>query len=78
MTPTLMHRFWIFVEKTRSAEILGLSDADLTQWLVGGFTNQQKLSNTQLSSLQDYIRARLSLIRELVEEHQGGLRSSMA
>lgn len=78
MTPTLMHRFWTFVEKTQSAEILGLSDADLTQWLVGGFTNQQKLSNTQLSSLRDYISARLSLIRELAEEHQGRLCSSMA
>jgi hypothetical protein len=77
MTPTLMHRFWTFVEKTQSKDILGLNDADLTQWLVGRFTDQQNLSHTQMSSVRDYIKARLSLIRELAER-RGGVCPSMA
>jgi hypothetical protein len=71
MTPTLMHRFWTYVERTQSSILLGLDDAALTQWLLGEFTNQQQLSHTQVTSLQDYIRTRLSLIRELAERRSG-------
>jgi hypothetical protein len=77
MTPTLIHRFWTYVEKTQSSVLLDLNDSDLTARLLGGFNAQQPLSHTQLSCLQDYITNRLSLIRELAE-HRGEYAPGMA
>lgn len=65
MNPTLMRRFWVFVERTQASTLLSLDDDALSQWLLGQFGDQQFLESHEVSWLSDYIGSRLSLVRDL-------------
>jgi hypothetical protein len=65
MSPSLMHRFWVFVEMTQSSILLNLDDDALRQWLLRHFNAQQSLDHQEVSWLREYIDSRLCLVRDL-------------
>jgi hypothetical protein len=70
MTPTIMRQLWSIVEATQTGTLLQLDDASLVQWLVKQTTKQALLNADEIDFLCDYIRARLSLIRDIAYERQ--------
>ncbi|QYX30356.1 hypothetical protein [Sphaerospermopsis torques-reginae] len=70
MTPTIMRQLWSIVEAAQTVTLLQLDDASLVQWLVKQTTKQALLNPDETDFLCDYIRARLSLIRDLAYERQ--------
>ncbi|MEO3704170.1 hypothetical protein [Trichormus azollae] len=70
MTPTIMRQLWSIVEAAQTVTLLQLDDASLVQWLVKQTTKQALLDPKETDFLCDYIRARLSLIRDLAYERQ--------
>jgi hypothetical protein len=70
MTPTIMRQLWSIVEAAQTVTLLQLDDASLVQWLVKQTTKQALLDPDETDFLCDYIRARLSLIRDLAYERQ--------
>jgi hypothetical protein len=65
MNPSLMRRFWSFVEMTQASTLLSLDDDALRQWLLRQFGTQQGLNSHEVSWLSDYIDSRLCLVRDL-------------
>ncbi|TAF14141.1 MAG: hypothetical protein EAZ76_10105 [Nostocales cyanobacterium] len=70
MTPTIMRQLWSIVEAAQTVTLLQMDDASLVQWLVKQTTKQTLLNPDETDFLCDYIRARLSLIRDLAYERQ--------
>ncbi|MGB8700195.1 MAG: hypothetical protein WCD18_12325 [Thermosynechococcaceae cyanobacterium] len=70
MPPTILHRFWAFVEETQAATLLNLDDASLSRWLVGQFQRQNTLNSEEAQDLCTYISGRLPLIRDMAEDRQ--------
>jgi hypothetical protein len=70
MTPTIMRQLWSIVEATQTVTLLQLDDGSLVQWLVKETTKQALLDANETDFLCDYIRTRLSLIRDLAYERQ--------
>lgn len=70
MTPTIMRQLWSIVEAAQAVTLLQLDDASLVQWLVKQTTKQVLLDANERDFLCDYIRARISLIRDLAYERQ--------
>ncbi|MEA5579448.1 hypothetical protein [Anabaena sp. UHCC 0451] len=70
MTPTIMRQLWSIVEASQTVTLLQLDDASLIQLLVKQTTKQALLDADETDFLCDYIRARLSLIRDLAYERQ--------
>ncbi|MBE9237010.1 hypothetical protein IQ227_13485 [Anabaena aphanizomenioides LEGE 00250] len=70
MTPTIMRQLWSIVEAAQTVTLLQLDDASLVQWLVKQTTKQALLDPHEIDFLCDYIRTRLSLIRDLAYERQ--------
>jgi hypothetical protein len=65
-----MRQLWSIVEAAQTVTLLQLDDASLVQWLVKQTTKQALLDPKETDFLCDYIRARLSLIRDLAYERQ--------
>jgi hypothetical protein len=65
-----MRQLWSIVEAAQTVTLLQLDDASLVQWLVKQTTKQALLDPNETDFLCDYIRARLSLIRDLAYERQ--------
>jgi hypothetical protein len=70
MPPTILHRFWAFIEETQTTTLLNLDDAALVRWLTGQFQRQNILNSEETQSLSAYISGRLPLIRELAQERR--------
>ena len=70
MTPTIMRQLWSVVEAAQAVILLQLDDASLVQWLVKQTTTLALLDPKETDFLSDYIRAKLSLIRDLAHERQ--------
>lgn len=70
MTPTIMRQLWSIVEAAQTVTLLQMDDASLVQWLVKQTTKQTLLNPDETDFLCDYVRARLSLIRDLAYERQ--------
>ncbi|MFM2064771.1 MAG: hypothetical protein RLZZ507_4442 [Cyanobacteriota bacterium] len=70
MTPTIMRQLWSIVEAAQTVTLLQLDDASLVQWLAKQTTKQALLDPDETDFLCDYIRDRLSLIRDLAYERQ--------
>lgn len=69
MTPTIMRQLWSVVEETQSNTLLKLDDASLVQWLLKQTNTEALLDCNEAYILSDYIHTRLSLIRDLAQEH---------
>jgi hypothetical protein len=70
MTPTIMRQLWSIVEAAQTVTLLQMDDASLIQWLVKQTTTQALLDPNETDFLCDYIRARLTLIRDIAYERQ--------
>ncbi len=70
MAPKIMRQLWSVVETAQAKTLLQLDDASLVQWLVKQTKTQALLDCDETDFLSDYIKSRLSLIRELVYERQ--------
>jgi hypothetical protein len=70
MTPTIMRQLWSVVETTQTKTLLQLDDATLVQWLVKQTTTQALLDHHETNFLSDYIKSRLTLIREMAQERR--------
>jgi len=67
MDPTLLRQLWSVVETSHSSVLLGLDDSHLVEWLIGQIAEQRGVEPTDTGFLSDYIRSRLSLIRDLAQ-----------
>jgi hypothetical protein len=70
MTPTIMRQLWSIVEAAQAVTLLQLDDASLVQWLVKQMTKQEMLNPDETDFLSDYIRGKITLIRDLAYERQ--------
>ena len=67
MDPTLLRQFWSVVETSHSSVLLALDDSHLVEWLITQLAEQRRVDSTEAGFLGDYIRSRLSLIRDLAQ-----------
>lgn len=70
MTPFLLHQFWSLVETTQTNILLTLDDTNLNQWLLRQFQVRRSLNHDETNILDDYIRSKLSLIRDIAQDRQ--------
>ncbi len=68
MTPAILRQLWSVVEATQAHTLLKLDDNSLVQWLIKQTTTQTTLDGSQTDVLSDYIRSRLTLIRDLAQQ----------
>jgi hypothetical protein len=68
MPPSILHRFWAFIDETQTATLLNLDDASLIRSLTGQFQRQLALNSEEAQHLSAYVSGRLPLIRELVQD----------
>jgi hypothetical protein len=67
MNPQILRHLWSLVDRTQSSHLLALDDNSLVTWLLDQFTRQQPINATEVVQLNHYIRARVSLIRDLAQ-----------
>ncbi|NEO85191.1 MAG: hypothetical protein F6J87_13220 [Spirulina sp. SIO3F2] len=67
MTPTMLRQFWSLIENTHSSVILSQDDSSLVTWLITQMKRQPGLEAETPACLDDYIRSRTTLIRDIVE-----------
>nr|WP_238361120.1 hypothetical protein [Iningainema tapete] len=63
---TLRH-FWSVVEETQTSTLLKVNDADLVQQLLKQLQNRSVYTREEMSTISDYISARIPLIRDLAQ-----------
>ncbi|MCC5897573.1 MAG: hypothetical protein EA395_09160 [Phormidium sp. GEM2.Bin31] len=68
MTPILLRQLWSIVERTQANLILSLDDASLSQWLLKQLQQSLALDSRDVRLLDDYIRSKTPLIRDLAQE----------
>jgi hypothetical protein len=64
-----LRRFWIFVQKISSRNMLMLNDVELVNQLISQFENEYPLTSQENYLMRDYIRSKTLLIRDLVEAY---------
>ena len=64
----MLHQLWSLIENTQASIILSLDDTTLVQWLDREFRLSRSLDNTERDVLKNYIRSRISLIRDLAAQ----------
>ncbi|MEO1592118.1 MAG: hypothetical protein AAFU71_12605 [Cyanobacteria bacterium J06632_22] len=67
MDPTLLRQLWSVVEASHSSVLLTLDDSHLVEWLMSQLAEERGFDPAHAGSLSDYIRSRLSLIRDLAQ-----------
>jgi hypothetical protein len=67
MPPSLLRQVWTRVEKTQTNLLLSLDDASLAQHLVGSMQADCCIETQDAPLIQNYIRAKLALIRDLAQ-----------
>jgi hypothetical protein len=67
MPPSILHRFWAFIEELQTPALLNLDDAALVSSITGQFESQTCLNSKETQDLSAYVSGRLPLIRELVQ-----------
>jgi hypothetical protein len=69
MSPLLLRHLWELVATTQSHFLLGLDDNSLVQWLLHQIGSERSLDHHEVHLLSDYIQSRLTLIRDLADDH---------
>ncbi len=67
MDPTLLRQLWSVVETSHRSILLSLDDSHLVEWLMSQIAEQNGVDPSDAGSLSDYIRSKLSLIRDLAQ-----------
>jgi hypothetical protein len=73
MTPAHMRHLWSLIEACSPPKLLQLSDRDLSTWLMGQVTELQPLNHREVDCLDNYIQARLHLIRDMASARMTGV-----
>lgn len=68
MNPAILRQLWSVVEATQAHTLLKLDDTSLVQWLIKQTTTKTFLDGSQTDVLSDYIKSRLTLIRDLAQQ----------
>jgi hypothetical protein len=68
VTPILLRQLWSIVERTQANLILSLDDASLSQWLLKQLQQSLALDSGDVRLLDDYIRTKTPLIRDLAQQ----------
>jgi hypothetical protein len=68
MTPTMLRQFWSLVETMQSNLILTLDDNSLVNCILEKIKEKEPLNPNQTDIVMDYIRNKLTLIRELAQQ----------
>ena len=68
MTPSMLRQLWSLVENTQANLLLEFDDNSLVHWLLNQLNKQQSLNNQESHLFTNYIRSRISLIRELAQQ----------
>ncbi len=67
MTPSILHRFWAFIEETQTAALMSEDDATLIQSLTSQFQRLLVLDSEESQHLSVYVSGRLPLIRDMAQ-----------
>lgn len=67
MNATTLRQFWSTVEATQTATLKTLDDSSLVDRLLGDLQQQRSFEREDLDEISCYIRARLTLIRDLAD-----------
>jgi hypothetical protein len=67
MNPSLLRQLWAMVEMTQTSMLLGLNDPDLVRQLTENLQTQQHLDSEQQSAVNQYLAAKLPLIRDMAQ-----------
>lgn len=65
MNPSRLRKLWATIESTQAKRLTTLNDADLVQCLLEKLDERESLDGEGARDVRDYLRDRLSLIREL-------------
>jgi hypothetical protein len=65
MTPNMLRQIWSLVETTQANMLLSLDDASLIDWILRNLKQKQNLDGSQVNALDNYLHAKVSLIRDL-------------
>jgi hypothetical protein len=68
MSTQIMRQLWSIIEATQVVTLLQMDDTSLVQWLVKQTSKQVLLESHELDFLGEYIKTRLTLIRDLADE----------
>ncbi|NJN75542.1 MAG: hypothetical protein HC796_04065 [Synechococcaceae cyanobacterium RL_1_2] len=68
MTPNMLRQFWSLVETMQSNLILTLDDTSLVNCILEKIKEKEPLNPNQTDIVMDYIRNKLTLIRELAQQ----------
>lgn len=67
MTPFTMRQIWAIVESLPARMLLELDDERLIRHLMAALCDRYNLSSSELAAMADYLRDRLSLVRDVAE-----------
>jgi hypothetical protein len=67
INPRLLRQFWTVVETTQTNLLLNLDDPQLVQQLATDLENQQHLCLDEAQAVDQYIRSKLPLIRDIAQ-----------
>ena len=67
MNSTSLRQFWSMVEQTQTNVLLELSDRELKIRLQQQWEQNQNVSAPEMKLVQEYIQAKMPLIRDLAE-----------
>ena len=70
MTPIILRQLWFVVETTQANTLWKLDDASLVQWLLKQIKMQSSLDHNEINVVSDYIKSRLTLIRDMAQDRQ--------
>ena len=67
MNSTSLRQFWSMVEQIQASILLELSEGELSTKLQEQWEQEYYYAETEIRAVQDYIQAKMSLIRDLAE-----------
>lgn len=67
MNPHLLRHLWLLVDRAQGSHLLALDDNGLVRWLMDEFSLQQPINQAETDQLNQYIRAKIPLIRDVAQ-----------
>jgi hypothetical protein len=71
MNPLMLRQLWSSIENSQVNILLSLDDTSLIQWLIKQFKQEQSLNQDETNMIDNYLRTKLSLIRDIAQERIG-------
>ncbi len=67
MSPLLLRQLWSVIDAAHSSHILSLDDQGLVNWVIEQLCYQSPLDSAELTQVNRYIQAKVSLIRDIAQ-----------